>query len=213
VFEEDGKAQLILELRQGGVTDRRVIDVMERIPRELFVPEALREQAYENIALPIGLHQTVSQPLTVGLMTQSLDLTDRMKVLEIGTGSGFQSSVLSPLCRRLYTIERYRELSQGAEKRFADLRLSNITTRVGDGSLGWREQAPFERIIVTAAAHDIPPLLVEQLSIGGIMVLPVNDGRDENDQRLLKVTKIEEGIETEVLGTTRFVPLVEGDEP
>ena len=111
MFEEDGKAQLILELRQGGVTDRRVIDVMERIPRELFVPEALREQAYENIALPIGLHQTVSQPLTVGLMTQSLDLTDRMKVLEIGTGSGFQSSVLSPLCRRLYTIERYRELS------------------------------------------------------------------------------------------------------
>ncbi len=213
MFEEDGKAQLILELRQGGVTDRRVIDVMERIPRELFVPEALREQAYENIALPIGLHQTVSQPLTVGLMTQSLDLTDRMKVLEIGTGSGFQSSVLSPLCRRLYTIERYRELSQGAEKRFADLRLSNITTRVGDGSLGWREQAPFERIIVTAAAHDIPPFLVEQLSIGGIMVLPVNDGRDENDQRLLKVTKTEEGIETEELGTTRFVPLVEGDEP
>ena len=210
---EDGKAQLILELRQGGVTDRRVIDVMERIPRELFVPEALREQAYKNIALPIGLHQTVSQPLTVGLMTQSLDLTDRMKVLEIGTGSGFQSAVLSPLCRRLYTIERYKDLSQGDEERFAVLRLSNITTRVGDGSLGWREQAPFERIIVTAAAHDIPPLLVEQLNIGGVMVLPVNDGRDENDQRLLKVTKTEEGIETDELGITRFVPLVEGDEP
>ena len=213
MFEEDGKALLILELRQGGVTDRRVIDAMERVPRELFVPEALREQAYENIALPIGLHQTVSQPLTVGLMTQSLDLTDRMKVLEIGTGSGFQSAVLSPLCRRLYTIERYKELSQGAEQRFEELRLTNITTRVGDGSLGWKEQAPFERVIITAAAHDIPPLLVEQLAIGGIMVVPVNDGRDENDQRLLKVTKTKDGIETEELGITRFVPLVEGDEP
>ena len=213
MLKEDGKALLILELRQGGVTDRRVIDAMERIPRELFVPKALREQAYENVALPIGLHQTVSQPLTVGLMTQSLDLTDRMKVLEIGTGSGFQSAVLSPLCRRLYTIERYKELSQGAEERFLELRLTNITTRVGDGSLGWKEQAPFERIIVTAAAHDIPPLLVEQLAIGGIMVVPVNDGRDENDQRLLKVTKTEDGIETEELGITRFVPLVEGDEP
>jgi protein-L-isoaspartate(D-aspartate) O-methyltransferase len=213
VLKEDGKALLILELRQGGVTERRVIDAMERIPRELFVPEALREQAYENIALPIGLHQTVSQPLTVGLMTQSLDLTDRMKVLEIGTGSGFQSAVLSPLCRRLYTIERYKELSQGAEKRFEELRLTNITTRVGDGSLGWKEQAPFERIIITAAAHDIPPLLVEQLAIGGIMVVPVNDGRDENDQRLLKVTRTKDGIETEELGITRFVPLVEGDEP
>ena len=211
--EKDGKALLILELRQGGVTDRRVIDVMERIPRELFVPDALREQAYENIALPIGLHQTVSQPLTVGLMTQSLNLTDRMKVLEIGTGSGFQSAVLSPLCRRLYTIERYRELSQGAEERFTKLRLTNITTRVGDGSLGWKEQAPFERIIITAAAHDIPPLLIEQMAIGGIMVVPVNDGRDENDQRLLKVTKTEDGIETEELGITRFVPLIQGDEP
>ena len=210
---QDGKALLILELRQGGVTDRRVIDVMESIPRELFVPKALREQAYENIALPIGLHQTVSQPLTVGLMTQSLDLTDRMKVLEIGTGSGFQSAVLSPLCRRLYTIERYKELSQGAEERFTKLRLTNITTRVGDGSLGWKEQAPFERIIITAAAHDIPPLLVEQLAIGGIMVLPVNDGRDENDQRLLKVTRTGDGIETEELGITRFVPLIQGDEP
>ena len=213
MFEEDGKALLILELRQGGVTDRRVIDAMERLPRERFVPDALKEQAYENIALPIGHHQTVSQPLTVGLMTQALDLTDRMKVLEIGTGSGYQSAVLAPLCRRLYTIERYKELMKGAEKRFEELRLMNITTKVGDGSLGWKEQAPFERIIVTAAAHDIPPILVDQLAVGGVMVVPVNDGRDENDQRLLRVTKTEDGIETEEMGTTRFVPLVEGDEP
>ncbi|MDP6108710.1 MAG: protein-L-isoaspartate(D-aspartate) O-methyltransferase [Rhodospirillales bacterium] len=213
MFEEDGKALLILELRQGGVTDRKVIDAMERVPREMFVPDVLREQAYENIALPIGHHQTVSQPLTVGLMTQALNLSDRMKVLEIGTGSGFQSAVLASLCRRLYTIERYRELSRGAEQRFEKLRLTNITTRVGDGSLGWKEQAPFERIIVTAAAHDIPPVLVEQLAVGGIMVVPVNDGRDEHDQRLLCVTRTEEGVETEELGITRFVPLVEGDEP
>lgn len=213
MFEEDGKALLILELRQGGVSDRRVVDAMERLPRETFVPEALREQAYENIALPIGHHQTVSQPLTVGLMTQALELTDRMKVLEIGTGSGYQSAVLAPLCRRVYTIERYRELMRGAEQRFAQLRLTNITTRIGDGSLGWKEQAPFERIIVTAAAQDIPPILVEQLAVGGIMIVPVNDGRDEHDQRLLKVVKTAEGVDTEELGITRFVPLVEGDEP
>jgi protein-L-isoaspartate(D-aspartate) O-methyltransferase len=213
VFEEDGKALLILELRRGGVTDRLVIDAMERLPREKFVPEALREQAYENIALPIGHQQTVSQPLTVALMTQALDVSDRMKVLEVGTGSGFQSAVLSPLCRRLYTIERYRELMRGAEQRFEELRLTNITTRIGDGSMGWKEQAPFERIIVTAAAHDIPPLLVEQLAIGGVMVLPINDGRDEYDQRLLRVLRTQDGVETEELGITRFVPLVEGDEP
>lgn len=213
MFEEDGKALLILELRQGGVTDRKVIDAMERLPREMFVPDALKEQAYENIALPIGHHQTVSQPLTVGLMTQALELTDRHKVLEIGTGSGYQTAVLAPLCRRVYTIERYRELSKGAEQRFQHLRLMNVTTKVGDGSLGWKEQAPFERIIVTAAAHDIPPILVDQLAVGGIMIVPVNDGRDDHDQRLLRVTKTDDGIETEEMGITRFVPLVEGDEP
>jgi len=209
----DGKARLILELRQGGVDDRRIVDAMERVPREMFVPAAIRDKAYENVALPIGHHQTISQPLTVGLMTQALDITDRMKVLEIGTGSGYQAAVLAPLCRRLYTIERYKELLEQAESRFHALRITNITTRLGDGSHGWPEQAPFERIIVTAAAHDVPPLLVEQLTVGGIMVVPVNDGRDEFDQRLLRVTRTEDGIETEELGVTRFVPLVEGDRP
>jgi len=209
---EDSRAQLILELRRGGIDDRRVMQAMERVPREDFVPEAIRDKAYENIALPIGHHQTISQPLTVALMTKALNLTDRMKVLEIGTGSGYQSSVLALLCRRLYTIERYRELLQGAEARFAAQRLTNITTRCGDGSHGWPEQAPFERIIVTAAAHDIPPMLVEQLAVGGVMVVPVNDGRDENDQRLLRVTRTGDGVETEELGITRFVPMVQGDQ-
>ncbi|MBT4220596.1 MAG: protein-L-isoaspartate(D-aspartate) O-methyltransferase, partial [Rhodospirillaceae bacterium] len=160
---EDSRAQLILALRRGGIDNKQVMQAMERVPREDFVPEAIRDKSYENIALPIGHHQTISQPLTVALMTQALNLTDRMKVLEIGTGSGYQSSVLALLCRRLYTIERYRELMQGAEERFVAQRLTNITTKCGDGSHGWPEQAPFERIIVTAAAHDIPPMLVEQL--------------------------------------------------
>ncbi|MBT3237815.1 MAG: protein-L-isoaspartate(D-aspartate) O-methyltransferase [Rhodospirillaceae bacterium] len=209
---EDSRAQLILALRRGGIDNKQVMQAMERVPREDFVPEAIRDKSYENIALPIGHHQTISQPLTVALMTQALNLTDRMKVLEIGTGSGYQSSVLALLCRRLYTIERYRELMQGAEERFVAQRLTNITTKCGDGSHGWPEQAPFERIIVTAAAHDIPPMLVEQLAVGGIMVVPVNDGRDEHDQRLLRVTRTEDGVETEELGITRFVPLVEGDQ-
>jgi protein-L-isoaspartate(D-aspartate) O-methyltransferase len=210
---DEGRAQLILELRRAGTIDKAVMDAMEAVPREMFVPKAIRDKAYENIALPIGHHQTISQPQTVGLMTQALDVGDRMKVLEIGTGSGYQSAVLAPLCRRLYTIERFRELLDGAEQRFADLRLTNITTRCGDGSRGWAEQAPFDRIIVTAAAHDIPPILVEQLAIGGVMVVPVNDGRNENDQRLLRVVRREDGVETEELGVTRFVPLVEGDRP
>lgn len=210
---EEGRAQLILELRRVGTIDKVVMDAMESVPRELFVPEAIRDKAYENIALPIGHHQTISQPQTVGLMTQALNVGDRMKVLEIGTGSGYQSAVLAPLCRRLYTIERFKELLGKAEERFAKLRLTNITTRCGDGSLGWIEQAPFDRIIVTAAAHDIPPVLVGQLAIDGVMVVPVNDGRNENDQRLLRVVRRLDGIETEELGITRFVPLVEGDRP
>ena len=210
---DEGRAQLILELRRAGTIDKAVMDAMEAVPREMFVPKAIRDKAYENIALPIGHHQTISQPQTVGLMTQALDVGDRMKVLEIGTGSGYQSAVLAPLCRRLYTIERFRELLDGAEQRFADLRLTNITTRCGAFSRGWAEQAPFDRIIVTAAAHDIPPILVEQLAIGGVMVVPVNDGRNENDQRLLRVVRREDGVETEELGVTRFVPLVEGDRP
>lgn len=205
------KIRLLLELRRGGVADTRVLGALERVPRELFVATPFRDKAYENVTLPIGHHQTISQPLVVGLMTQALKVTDRTKVLEIGTGSGYQAAVLAPLCRRLYTVERHRDLLRGAEGRFAELGITNIVTRAGDGSKGWPEQAPFDRIIVTAAAADVPPVLVGQLAVGGIMVVPVGHGTAEDDQRLLKVTRTEDGAEVEDLGKARFVPFIEGD--
>lgn len=201
--------QLVLELRQNGITDDKLIGVMERLPRDLFVPQAFQDKAYENLALPIGYHQTVSQPHVVALMTQSLELNDRCKVLEIGTGSGYQAAVLAPLCRRLYSIERHKGLLVEAEERFKKLRITNITTRFGDGSKGWPEQAPFDRIIVTAAAIDIPPVLVAQLAVGGIMVVPIGD--DQHDQRLVKVVRTEDGTKITDLGWVRFVPFVEGE--
>ncbi|MBT3559059.1 MAG: protein-L-isoaspartate(D-aspartate) O-methyltransferase [Rhodospirillales bacterium] len=208
---DTAKARLILEVRQGGVTDDTVLRAMESIPRPLFVPQAFQERSFENVALPIGRHQTVSQPVVVGLMTQALDLNDRMKVLEIGTGSGYQAAILSKLCRRLYTMERHPPLLEEAEARFRELRLTNVTAVLADGSMGWKEQAPFDRIMLTAAALDIPAQLVDQLAIGGIMVLPV--GLDDSDQRLVKLTKTEDGAETEDLGGVRFVPLLPGVEP
>lgn len=146
--------QLLMELRKQGIGDTRVLAAMERVPRELFVAEQFLKHAYDNIALPITQGQTISQPYVVAYMTEALKLTDRMKVLEIGTGSGYQAAVLARLCRRLYTIDRYRSLVQGAEKQFRALDLHNISTRVGDGMKGWPEQAPFDRIIVTAAGED-----------------------------------------------------------
>lgn len=200
--------RLILDLQGAGVSDRRVLNVIEKTPRELFLADPFKERSYENVALPIGHHQTVSQPLVVALMTQALDLSDRMKVLEVGTGSGYQAAVLAPLCRRVYTIERHPALLHEAENRFRELGLTNITAMTGDGSAGWPEQAPFERILVTAAAEDVPPVLLGQLAVGGVMVIPI--GLDENDQRLTRVVRTEDGTETEDLGATRFVPLIAG---
>jgi len=202
------KIRMILELRSGGVMDKRVLSAMERIPRDTFVPEAFRDSAYQNMALPIGHHQTISQPQVVGLMSQALEVEPRMKVLEIGTGCGYQSAVLARLCRRLYSIEVHRELQAMAEARFEELGITNVTVKTGDGSLGWPEQAPFERIIITAAAADIPPVLAGQLSDNGIMVLPI--GHNENDQRLIRVRRTGGGFETEDMGPVRFVTMVEG---
>lgn len=200
------KIRLILELRRHGVTDTKVCAVIERLPRELFVPDPFLDQAYENTALPIACHQTLSAPVVVGRMTQALELNERMKVLEVGTGSGYHAAVLSKLCRRVYTIERHRELLEEAEQRFSTLGLTNITCKLGDGTLGWPEQAPFERIVVTAAAMDVPPVLASQLAVGGLMVVPVDDG--VGDPRLLRVRRDAEGLETEDLGPIRFVPLI-----
>lgn len=202
------KIRLIMELRRGGIADTDVLSAIERIPREAFAPESFRHQAYENLAIPIGQGQTLSQPQVVAQMTQALQASRRTKVLEIGTGSGYQAAVLSRLCRRVYTVERFKELRASAEERFAALRLHNITTRHGDGWKGWPEQAPFDRIMVTAAATDVPSVLVDQLAEGGQMVLPV--GRTSRDQALLRLRREGDRVIEEHLGDVRFVPLVEG---
>ena len=207
---EAARIRLIMELRGQGITDRRVLSVLERLPREEFVPAAFHDRAYENTALPLQHGQTISQPAVVAYMTQELRIGERMKVLEIGTGSGYQAAILSKLCRRVYSVERNRELLSAADKAFKRLRINNITTRLGDGSRGWPEQAPFERIIVTAAAEELPPELIDQLAPGGIMIIPV--GPTPIDQKLLRVRKDGDDIETEPLWPVRFVPLVP-DEP
>ena len=197
-----------MSLRQQGVTDARVLEALEKIPRDLFVPEIFADQSWTDRALPISCGQTISQPTIVGIMTDRLEVGPRHKVLEIGTGSGYQTAVLSRLCRRVYTIERYRTLLEGAEERFRQLRLSNITSMVGDGYKGWPAQAPFDRIIVTAAPKEAPQALLEQLAEGGIMVIPLDHGRD--GQELVRITRTAQGYERENLLAVRFVPLVEG---
>jgi len=202
------KGQMMLDLRRAGVTDVGVLEALEATPREMFLAGPFKGRAFEDVALPIGYHQTVSQPTVVGRMTQALEVTDRMKVLEVGTGSGYQAAVLAQLCRRLYTIERHPALLKEAEDRLNRLGLANVTMIAGDGTRGWPEQAPFERIMVTAAAADVPEILLKQLAPGGIMIVPA--GLDENDQRLLRVKRTEEGAETQDLGPTRFVSLIDG---
>jgi protein-L-isoaspartate(D-aspartate) O-methyltransferase len=202
------KLRLIMELRRLGIFDQRVLSAIERVPREMFVPPTFLDQAYENVALPIGHGQTVSQPLVVALMTQALEVGDRHKVFEIGTGSGYQTAVLARLCRRVFSIERFRPLQREAEKRFAELRLHNVTCRFGDGTKGWPEQAPFERIIVTAAAPELPATLADSLVEDGILVAPV--GEERREQRLIRIRRQAGGFVTEELGPVRFVPLVAG---
>ncbi len=202
------KLRLLMELRGAGIGDTRVLAAIEKTPREIFVPPSFRDRAYENVALPIGQGQTVSQPFIVALMTEKLDLGERHNVFEIGTGSGYQTAVLARLARRVFTMERHRALLREAEKRFAELRLSNIVARLGDGTKGWREQPPFDRILVTAAARGIPEALKEGLAPGGILVVPV--GKERRDQRLMRITRNAQGFVAEDLGPVHFVPLVAG---
>ncbi len=201
------KIRLVMALRQAGVTDTRVIGALERTPRELFVPSTFLDKSYENTTLPIGCGQTISQPVVVARMTQALHVSDRMRVLEVGTGSGYQAAVLARLCRRLYTIERHRALLQTAESRFKELRLHNVTTRCGDGLLGWAEQAPFERILVTAAGEDVPPHLFDQLDDGGIMVMPLGP---PYDQEVVRITRHGSHSDIQPLFPVHFVPLLPG---
>ena len=202
------KMQFLFALRSKGVTDQRVLAAMETIDRGAFIRGLFAQRAYEDMPLPIACGQTISQPSVVGLMTQALQLEPRDKVLEIGTGSGYQAAILSQLARRVYTVDRHKRLVRDAREIFERMDLSNITTMTSDGSYGLPEQAPFDRILVTAAAEDPPPPLLAQLKIGGIMVLPV--GQSDHVQNLIRVTRTETGFEYDELLPVRFVPLVEG---
>ncbi len=206
--DAERKMQFLFALRSKGVTHPRVLDAMERIDRGGFVRGIFASRAYEDMPLPIACGQTISQPSVVGLMTQALDPQPRDKVLEVGTGSGYQAAILSLLARRVYTVDRHRRLVREAQAVFDALELVNITAFAADGSFGLPDQAPFDRIIVTAAAEDPPGPLLAQLRIGGIMVVPV--GQSDTVQSLIKVTRTEAGFDYDELRPVRFVPLVEG---
>ena len=201
------KIRLTLELRESGISDTHVLSAIEKTPREIFIPDNFRNQAYENIALSIGDNQTISQPYIVALMTQSLELQKKHKVLEIGTGSGYQSSILSLLARRVYTIERIKSLHVKAETNFKELKLTNIVTKHADGNLGWKEQIPFDRIIFTAAINEISNNFFDHIDDNGIIVAPIVSS---SKQILKKFTKKNDAILTEVLAEVLFVPNLKG---
>ena len=208
VSDAERKMQFLYALRSKGVTDKTVLQAMETIDRGPFIRGIFSERAYEDMPLPIACGQTISQPSVVGLMTQALKLSPRDKVLEVGTGSGYQAAILSRLARRVYTVDRHSRLVREARALFETMNLSNITAITGDGSFGLPDQAPFDRIIVTAAAEDPPGTLIEQLKVGGIMVVPV--GQSNAVQHLIVARKTEEGLEYDELRQVRFVPLLEG---
>lgn len=206
------RIRLIMDLRTKGITDARVLGAIERVPRDEFVPEQAKDQAWEDTALPIGLGQTISQPFVVAYMTAALELSDMDKVLEIGTGCGYQAAVLSKLCRRVYTIERHKHLLIDAEKRLEALKVRNYTAIAADGMKGWPkingiDQAPFDKIIVTAAAREKSPrVLLDQLKVGGIMVIPVGESGNQMLKRYKKES--DEAFSVRDLLPVRFVPLL-----
>ena len=205
---ETRHARLILALRSQGVTDNKVLHAIEKTPREMFTPDLFKERAWEDSALPIACGQTISQPFIVGLMTQALTIEPRSRVLEIGTGSGYQTAILARLARLVYSVERYRTLLKEAEGRFKALGLTNVITRFGDGGEGWPEQAPFDRILVTAAAPDEPKKLLAQLKPNGVLVAPIGKGPVQSLRRYSGDGK--GGFSVEALCDVRFVPLLEG---
>jgi len=218
-MEQDSRQEhLIKELRRQGVRDERVLAAIANTPREMFVDAPFADSAYHNSALPIACGQTISQPFVVAYMTEHLEVGENMRVLEIGTGSGYQAAVLSPLCRRVYTIERHRPLLDKARERFTQLKLENVVTKHGDGFAGWPEQAPFDRILLSCAVQQVPQALVDQLKLGGILIAPVgtvpkSDGfgiLESISQRLTKMIRNETGVTEEVLIPVVFVPMVAG---
>lgn len=208
-FDIARKKMVQEQIMARGVSDRRVLDAMLKTPRHIFVQEAMAAQAYSDSPLPVGEKQTISQPYIVALMTELLELTSTEKVLEIGTGSGYQTAILASLADRVYTVERIRTLALRARKCLDSLRMFNIMLRINDGEgspVGWEEEAPFDAIIVTAGAPAIPDVLTSQLAIGGRLVIPVGNA---SEQRLLKIIKKEDGaLETFASVGCRFVPLI-----
>ena len=207
---DEKKMQFILSVRSKGVVDDNVLKAIESLNREHFLKGVFAQRAYEDTPLPIECGQTISKPSVVGIMTQALKITTRDKILEIGTGSGYQTAILSKLARRVYSVERFKPLYDEAREIFKKLNLNNITPIWGDGSQGIVEQQPFDRIIVTAAAEDPPPILLNQLKVGGIMIIPV--GQSDEIQKLIKVERTETNFKYEDLCDVRFVPLLEGRE-
>ena len=194
------------QLRERGIRDARVLEAMARVRRHLFVPPDQRDAAYGDHPLPIGFGQTISQPYIVAFMTEALGVRPTDVVLEIGTGSGYQAAILGELAREVYTIEIVAELGERAERTLAELGYRNVHVRVGDGYQGWPDRAPFSRIILTAAPEEVPGALVDQLAVGGTMILPVGPVRGDQELRIL--TKTAEGVTTQRSLPVRFVPMV-----
>ena len=201
--------QLLMELRRQGITDTDVLSAMETTPRGLFVPQVFQDRAYDNTALPIDAGQSISQPFVVAFMTAALELKPNHRVLEVGTGTGYQTAILARLAKRVYTIERHAILAEQAEARVKQLKLFNIDVRISDGARGWPGQAPFDRIIVTAAARENPPQeLLNQLNIKGLIVIPIDRGGQ--GQVLVRVRRTAQGFQSTDLLPVKFVPMMEG---
>jgi protein-L-isoaspartate(D-aspartate) O-methyltransferase len=204
----DPRARLMLSLRKAGITDSRLLAVMEETPRDLFVDPSFSARAWDDAPLPIAESQTISQPFVVGAMTSALELSGPEKVLEIGTGSGYQTAILARLARRVYTVERYRSLLRTAQARLSELGLANVVSQCADGGLGWPQQAPFDRIIMTCAPPSRPDVLLGQLAPGGILVAPVGRGAVQELTRWR--LRLDGVFEEEGLMDVRFVPLLPG---
>ncbi|GCE06412.1 protein-L-isoaspartate(D-aspartate) O-methyltransferase [Dictyobacter aurantiacus] len=202
------RQQLVDLLQQNGISDERVLQAIAAVPREMFIDSSFQPMAYANQALPLVLGQTISQPLMVAIMTQALQLSGREKVLEIGTGSGYQTFILARLCQHVYSVERYPQLSDQADARLDQLGCANVSLLIGDGSIGWVDHAPYDRILVTAAAPHVPAQLLEQLDMDGFLVVPVGD---QAQQELQVIQRTHSGMQIHSLGRCVFVPLIGED--